>query len=73
MIVNNGYIIAIDKTDNMYDEIISALAKKPSAPEGYFYCLKTDLTWELCELPPEEDVPVPPTPEELLSRLEEIL
>lgn len=71
MIVKNGYIIAIDKTDSTYDEIIAALAKKPTAPEGYFYRLKTDLTWELCELPPDPEVP--PTPEEILSQLEAIL
>lgn len=57
-----GYIIGIGKghgsveiTESEYDEILSAIRNCPTAPSGYTYRLKTDLTWELCELPAEEE------------------
>ena len=62
----NGYIIAagtgthekqISKFE--YDGIKRVVENKPTAPEGYDYKLRTDLTWELYELPP-----APPEPEQ---------
>jgi hypothetical protein len=37
-----------------YNEILSMLRNRPTAPEGYGYRLTADLVWELYELPPEE-------------------
>ena len=58
--VENNYIIAagdslvgIPITDVEYEDICSAVKSRPSPPDGYDYMLRTDLTWELVELPPE--------------------
>lgn len=59
----NGYILSVQIggggtpiTDEEYDLIIAAIKSRPKAPEGYGYHLKTDLTWELYELPaPDPD------------------
>ncbi len=62
----DGYIVSIVRgvssgniTEEEYNAIKSVLATRPTAPEGYGYRLKTDLTWELAQLPPvtEEDEP----------------
>ena len=70
---NNGYIISIgtgfggtEITEQEYAEILAVIRNKPTARDGYDYRLKTDLTWELVELPPVE--PEPPTDEEALTR-----
>lgn len=57
----DGYITAIGTgkgkvqiTQAEYDEILSMLRNRPTAPEGYGCRLTADLVWELYELPPEE-------------------
>lgn len=58
--VQDGYILGImagdcDKTEiteSEYNEILAIIHTVPTAPAGYGYRLKTDLTWELYELPP---------------------
>lgn len=57
--IQDGYICGIGQgyggteiTESEYLEIVSVLNNMPEAPEGYGYKLKTDLTWELYELPP---------------------
>lgn len=57
----DGYITAIGTgkgkvqiTQAEYDEILSILRNRPTAPDGYGYRLTADLVWELYELPPEE-------------------
>lgn len=43
-------------TQEEYEHILSVIRSAPVAEEGYQYHLKTDLTWELAELPaPEAD------------------
>jgi hypothetical protein len=42
-------------TESEYTEILAIIQSRPIPPEGYGYRLKTDLTWELCELPPVPD------------------
>ena len=42
-------------TEAEYNEILSVIDARPTPPDGYDYRLKTDLTWELFELPPEPD------------------
>lgn len=61
-ILHNGYIIAVtdvgDMTQAEYAAAVSALHSKPTgAPDGYAYRLRTDLTWELGELPPAPEEP----------------
>lgn len=58
IIYDGDYIIATAETphgtDENADEVEAMLCHQPTAPSGYTYRLKTDLTWELCELPAEE-------------------
>lgn len=61
-IENDGYILSIQVggggtpiTDDEYNAILAAIYNCPEAPEGYGCRLKTDLTWELYELPPEPE------------------
>lgn len=58
-LVSNNYIEAIGRggfgieiTETEYNEILNLILNKPKAESGYDYRLKTDLTWELYELPP---------------------
>lgn len=41
-------------TAEQYNEILSMIRNRPTAPEGYGYRLTEDLQWELYELPPVE-------------------
>ena len=66
-IVKDGaYVVGIGITENNVrnpisrddaDKIRNTLIGKPNPPEGFDYRLKTDLTWELYELPPEDPDP----------------
>lgn len=60
-IIEDGYIISIGKTAGKgniskeeYDEIKQVLINAPTAPEGYAYKLKENLTWILAKAPVEE-------------------
>lgn len=55
----DGYLVSIGNgsggteiTETEYNNLLSVIHNKPTAPEGYDYRLKADLTWELYELPP---------------------
>lgn len=59
--INEGYITSIatqigdgngNITESEYNALLDLIHNKPTAPEGFDYRLKTDLTWELHELPP---------------------
>lgn len=59
---NGNYITGISQrfgqtqiTKEEYDELSAIIAACPEAPDGYEYLLKTDLTWELVELPSDEE------------------
>ena len=70
MIVINGYILAIEKTDADYNELHQIIMEKPADPEGYQYRLRVDThTWELVELPPAPE----PDPEAEISDYEQAL
>ena len=58
-IITDGYLVAVGSgsggteiTEAEYAELLNIIRSKPVATEGYDYRLKTDLTWELYELPP---------------------
>lgn len=80
--IKDGYVVGISDggnigdqiTESEYDEIMTAIHSRPTATSGYTYRLKTDLTWELCELPAEEETEDDEaTPEEIEEALEGIL
>ena len=69
---SNNYVIAIgtgaggtEITKAEYDEIMAIIQNRPAA-EGKGYRLKTDLTWEEYDLPPEPE----PSDEDELSDAE---
>lgn len=61
--VENEYITSVQIggagipiTDEEYDAIFDAIRSGPESPDGFIYRLKTDLSWELHELPtPDSD------------------
>lgn len=52
----------IEISESEYNEIMNVIRNRPSA-EGKGYRLRTDLTWEEYDLPPEP----PPDPQEEIS------
>ena len=42
-------------TESEYNNILAIIRSKPTAPEGYDYCLSDSLEWELYELPVVEE------------------
>lgn len=61
-IVDNNHILAIgtgnggeEITETQYNEILSVLRNRPTAPDGYGYRLTAELEWELYELPIAEE------------------
>ena len=56
-ILQDDYILSVGKgaggedlTESEYTQILDSIRNKPTAPDGYGYRLKSDLTWELLEL-----------------------
>ena len=65
-ILQDDYILSVGKgaggedlTESEYTQILDSIRNKPTAPDGYGYRLKSDLTWERLELPvsPEDADP----------------
>lgn len=42
-------------TETKYNEILSMLRNRPTAPDGFAYRLTRELEWELYEAPVEEE------------------
>lgn len=62
--IQDNYIAALSTgsggeeiTQVEYEHILSLVRSCPKADTGYQYRLRTDLTWELVELPPEDTDP----------------
>lgn len=60
----DGYILGCgignvceEITENEYAQIAAAIHNRPTAPDGCDYRLRTDLTWELVDLPPVSEEP----------------
>lgn len=61
--IENGIIVSIGESltngttisDEEYNNILSKIHNKPIADSGYDYQLKSDLTWELVEVPAVDD------------------
>lgn len=78
-IIENGYIPAIgtgpggeEISAEEYNSIMALIQSKPAAEDGYDYKLKKDLTWELYELPPVEEVDEEATAEDYIAALVEL-
>lgn len=56
LIKHNGkyYRDNVEITAAKYNEILTMIRNKPTAPDGYGYRLTDDLQWELYELTPVE-------------------
>jgi hypothetical protein len=57
-IIEDGYISLVgtgggdgEISQEEYETILSVIHDRPTAEPGYDYKLRTDLTWELCEVP----------------------
>ena len=56
----DGYVVSLEKretpangaeiTENQYNEIMSMLRNRPTAPDGYAYRLTAEMEWELYEI-----------------------
>ena len=62
--IEGDYIVAVSTgagneeiTKEEYENILSVVHNRPTPEEGYDYKLHTDLTWELVEVPVEEEDP----------------
>ena len=73
-IVDNNCIVAVgvdtggtEIAESEYNTILSIIHDKPEPPAGYGYHLRTDLTWELYELPAAEETDPELTGEEALD------
>ena len=62
-LIENGYFLGvgvgtggIEITEEEYNSLLEIILNHPEVPEGYGYCLKEDLTWELIPpLPAKEE------------------
>lgn len=61
-VINDGYLDLVgtgfggtEISEDEYNAIIEIVKTCPTAPDGYAYRLKTDITWELYELPIVEE------------------
>lgn len=59
----DGFIYAVSDnggeriTEEEYTEILNAIGRKPTAPDGYDFRLTEELKWEMYEIPiAEEDI-----------------
>lgn len=78
-IVEDGYIslVGTGSGDNEisreeYETILSVIHNRPAADPGFAYKLRTDLTWELCEVPPIEEEDAEATEDDYLEALAEL-
>ena len=78
-IVEDGYIelVGIGDSDveipaEEYETILAVISAKPAPLPGYDYRLRTDLTWELCELPPVSEEDMEATDEDYIAALAEL-
>lgn len=77
--IGNGYLISIgtgngheEITAEEYESILTIIKSRPTAEAGYGYRLKADLTWELYELPPVEEVEQEATMEDYAAALRDM-
>ena len=54
-------------TETQYNEILSMLSNRPTAPDGFAYRLTAEVEWELYELPILEEPQLTETEEKALA------
>ena len=59
-------------TEKEYETILSVIHNRPVPDTGYDYRLKSDLTWELVELPPEQEHDSEATESDYIAALAEL-
>ena len=76
---DGGYVVLIGKniggeeiSQEEYENILSVIHNRPIAEAGFTYKLRTDLTWELHEVPPVAEEDMEATEEDYISALEEL-
>ena len=77
--IENDYVLYIgtgpggeEITAEEYENILTIIRSRPTAEVGYGYRLKTDLNWELYELPPVEEVEQEATMEDYAAALRDM-
>lgn len=77
--IEGDYLLAIgtgaggeEISQEEYETILAVINSRPNAEPGYTYKLRTDLTWELCEVPPVPEEDMEATEEDYLSALAEL-
>ena len=78
-LIEDDYIVLIsigcgedEITHKEYETILSVIENRPIDAPGYVYKLRTDLTWELCEVPPVPEEDMEATEEDYLDALAEL-
>ena len=78
-LIEEDYIVLIgtgggdtEITREEYETILSVIHNRPAAQPGYAYKLRTDLTWELREVPPAPEEDMEATEEDYLAALAEL-
>ena len=78
--IENDYLLSIgtgngheEITAEEYESILDIIRSKPTAETGYDYRLKTDLTWELYEVPVVDDSEEYITGNEFMQMVEEVM
>ena len=58
IVKSEGYILGVaevpfggNTNKEEYDKITNIIHQMPEAPDGYYYRLKENFEWELCEMP----------------------
>lgn len=79
IMTENGYIDfigtdtgGVEISREEYETILRVIDNRPEAETGYTYKLRTDLTWELCEVPPMPEEDLEATEEDYLAALTEL-
>lgn len=77
--IENGYLLFVgtgpggeEIAAEEYENILTIIHSRPTAEAGYGYRLKTDLTWELVELPPVEEIEEEATIEDYAAALRDM-
>lgn len=76
----DGYLVSVgtgtggtEITETEYNELLSIIHNRPTAPSGYDYRLKADtLEWELVELPPIDDTDEEATESDYIEALQDL-
>ena len=79
IMTENGYIDfigtdtgGVEISREEYETILGVIENRPEAETGYTYKLRTDLTWELHEVPPMSEDDAEATEEDYLAALAEL-